>query len=42
MQHLMNCHGEWGALFAFASSMPIMGLYIRSKLGGCDENDINN
>ena len=37
MQHLTNCHGEWNILFAVASSLPIMGIYIRSKIGGCDE-----
>ena len=42
MHHLFNCHGEWGVLFAFASSMPIMGLYIRSKIGGYHENDQDN
>lgn len=34
MEHLTNCHGEWNALFAFASSMPILGVWIRYKLGG--------
>jgi len=34
MQHLLNCHGEWNALFAMASSLPIMGVYIKLKLGG--------
>jgi len=33
MQHLINCHGEWNILFAMASSLPVMGIYIRSKLG---------
>ncbi len=37
MNHLTNCHGEWNVLFAFASSMPLMGLYIRSKFGGHNE-----
>ncbi len=32
MEHLTNCHGEWNMLFAMASSMPIMGTYIRTKL----------
>ena len=34
MNHLFNCHGEWNALFACASTMPILGLWIRCKLGG--------
>ena len=34
MEHLINCHGEWNALFAMISSLPILGIYIRSKLGG--------
>jgi len=42
MQHLTNCHGEWNILFAMASSMPILGFYIRSKTGGYNENDKNN
>jgi hypothetical protein len=42
MQHLMNCHGEWNILLAMASSIPFAGLYIRSKIGGYNENDKNN
>ena len=42
MQHLTNCHGEWNMLFALLSSIPFMGFYIRSKMGGKNENDINN
>jgi len=34
MEHLSNCHGEWNALFAFASSMPIMGVWIKMKFRG--------
>ena len=41
MQHLTNCHGEWNILFAMASSLPIMGVYIKSKIGGSHENDTN-
>jgi len=41
MNHFMNCHGEWNLLFAMASTVPILGIYIRSKLGGTNENDIN-
>ncbi len=37
MEHLTNCHGEWNALFAMASSLPILGIYIRSKLGGTND-----
>ena len=37
MQHLMNCHGEWNALFACASTMPILGVWIKFKLG--EKND---
>jgi hypothetical protein len=28
MEHLTNCHGEWNALFALATSLPLMGTYI--------------
>ena len=42
MQHLTNCHGEWNILLAMASSLPIIGIYIRSKIGGYNENDTNN
>jgi len=42
MEHLTNCHGEWNALFAMASSLPILGIFIRSKLGGHHENNIDN
>ena len=34
MEHLINCHGEWNALFAMLSSLPLVGIYIKSKLGG--------
>ena len=37
MQHLLNCHGEWNALFAMASSMPILGVYVRLKIGGTND-----
>jgi len=39
MEHLLNCHGEWQALFATISTLPIVGIYIRSRLGGHNEND---
>ena len=40
MEHLTNCHGEWNALFALATSLPFLGTYIKYKLGGkyeCNE-----
>ena len=37
MEHLTNCHGEWNALFAVLSSLPIVGIYIKSKLGGTND-----
>jgi len=40
MEHLTNCHGEWSVLFAMATSLPLMGTYIKYKLGGkyeCNE-----
>jgi len=32
MEHLTNCHGEWNMLFAMASSIPILGVWIKTKL----------
>ena len=32
MEHLLNCHGEWNALFAVLSSLPILGVWVRAKL----------
>jgi len=37
MEHLTNCHGEWNALFAMLSTLPIIGIYIKSKLGGTND-----
>ena len=37
MNHLMNCHGEWNILFACATTMPIMGVWLKFKLGGCND-----
>ena len=37
MEHLTNCNGEWNALFAVLSSLPIVGIYIKSKLGGTND-----
>ena len=37
MNHLMNCHGEWNMLFACATTMPIMGVWLKFKLGGCHD-----
>ena len=34
MEHLTNCHGEWNALFAFASSLPVMGAWVHYYIGG--------
>jgi len=34
MEHLLNCHGEWNTLFALASSIPVLGVWIKLKLGG--------
>jgi hypothetical protein len=31
-EHLTNCHGEWNALFAAISSMPFIGLWIKTKI----------
>lgn len=37
MEHLTNCHGEWNALIAMISSLPFIGIWVRSKLGGKNE-----
>jgi len=37
MEHLTNCHGEWNALLAMLSTLPIIGIYIKSKLGGTND-----
>ena len=31
-EHLTNCHGEWNALIAAASSLPLIGVWLRVKL----------
>ena len=38
MEHLSNCHGEWSALFACASTMPIFSVWICSKIGEKHDN----
>ena len=43
MQHLMNCHGEWNLLLVAATSFPMLGIYIKSKIGGHNEvHKVNN
>jgi hypothetical protein len=39
MEHLVNCHGEWNALFAILSSVPLLGVWARHKLltRNCEE-----
>ena len=32
MEHLLNCHGEWTALFAMLSTLPFVGIWARTKL----------
>jgi len=31
-EHLANCHGEWNALMVMITSIPLLGICIRSKL----------
>jgi len=31
MEHLVNCHGEWTALFACISSLPMLRYWYKSK-----------
>ena len=33
LNHLFNCHGEWGLIAAAVSSLPILSLWVKSKLG---------
>jgi len=44
MEHLTNCHGEWNALLAMASSLPIVGVWAKYKLQNWrgNEKNINN
>jgi hypothetical protein len=35
MDHLMNCHGEWVVLLTALSNIPLVGVWIRYKIGGC-------
>ena len=38
MKYSINKHSEWNTLFTCASTMPILGVWIRYKLGGkCDK-----
>ena len=32
LEHLTNCHGEWNALFALIGSIPLVGIWLRTKL----------
>ena len=32
MEHLLNCHGEWAAVTALLSSLPLIGTYLKLKL----------
>mgnify|MGYP003121377356 FL=1 len=41
MEHLANCHGEWNALIALVSSLPLIGIWVRSKFGGKNEIDLD-
>ena len=41
MEHLTNCHGEWNALIAVISSLPLVGVWARSKFGGKNEIDLD-
>ncbi len=36
MEHLSNCHGEWNAFIAAASSLPLIGIWIKAKLSTSD------
>lgn len=33
MEHLTNCHGEWVALTAVLSSVPILRMWLKSRGG---------
>lgn len=31
MEHLLNCHGEWAALFSCIASFPVLKYWYKSK-----------
>jgi hypothetical protein len=38
MNHLLNCHNEWGILFGLLSSLPFLGMWIQHKLNPPQED----
>ena len=32
LNHLFNCHGEWGVIATLIGGMPLMGLWIKTKI----------
>lgn len=32
LEHLSNCHGEWNTLLMFISSVPFIGMWLKTKL----------
>ena len=32
IEHLSNCHGEWGALLAMIGSIPFIGAWVRCRI----------
>ena len=38
MFHLMNCHGEWAFLLAALVNLPLVGMWVRSKLHSDEES----
>ncbi len=39
LEHLTNCHGEWNAVIAAASSIPFIGVWIRLKISELNHKD---
>lgn len=34
MEHLSNCHGEWNAFLSILYCLPVLGIYIKAKFQG--------
>jgi hypothetical protein len=32
MEHLLNCHGEWAMALAVLANLPLVGVWVRSRL----------
>lgn len=32
MQHILNCHGEWTFIAVVIAQLPLIGLWVKSRL----------